>query len=387
MKRATTIMLVDDEKNQRELLAQTLENENYIILKVKNGEEAVKKYQDNGHIYDVVLTDVKMPRMSGLELLTKIKGINSKQPVIVMTGHLDIDSTIKAMHLGAFDFIPKPIEINHLKHTLEMCIKTDRLRRDNEAMQERLREELSLAKKIQESLLPDNKFLAELSIEMGITLSASSDPVSEVNGDFYNVRRISKNLLSLSIADCKGHGVSAGMMTMAVITLLNSLPRIYSSAKESLVQLDLKLREFIPMSQFVNMINMLYDSRDGRLILARAGMPYPILFREKDQSAEELKTGGSPLRLPASTVRFEEVEIVLGKGDKLIFFSDGLTEAVNSNGEMFGGPGSRRLCNLVKKYGGLSCKKMHKKLIKEWEDFCKDEPPLDDCTLFIVRKD
>ena len=387
MNRPPTIMLVDDEKNQLELLAQTLKNENYNVITMQNGEEAIKTYKDNGQIYDVVLTDVKMPKVSGLDLLTKIKTINSKQPVIVMTGHLDIDSTIQALHLGAFDFITKPIEMNHLKHAIETCIKTGRLRKENEAMQKRLSEELSLAKSVQESLLPDKKILAESSIDMDITLSVTTKPVSEVNGDFYDVRRISSDLLSVSIVDCKGHGVSAGLMTMAVITLLNSLPHIYSSAKECLVQLDLKLREFIPMSQFVSMIHLLYDSSDSRLTVARAGMPYPMLFKENDQSLEELKIYGCPLMLPATSGKFEEIEIILKPGDKLILFSDGFTEVINQEVETPGNLKSKRLYNLIHDFGHLTINKLHNKLIKEWETFSKDTEVTDDSTLLMLGKD
>lgn len=387
MDKQETIMIVDDDQIQLDLLAQSLANENFNVVTALNGEEAINKYEKNGDTYNVIVTDIMMPKISGLELMEKIKRMNSNQQIIVITGHLDLDSTIQAIHLGAFDFIPKPIEIFHLKHSIQMCIKSDRLRRENEAMQKRLMEELSLANEIQESLLPDTNLFTKLSDEMGITLSASSESVSEVNGDLYNVRRINKDLVSISIADCKGHGVSAGMMTMAVITLLNSIPPVYSSARETLVQLDLKLREFVPVSQFINMLHLLYDSKNSRLIIARAGMPYPYLFRQSNHSVEKLIIAGCPLRLSTEQWQFEEKEIILEPGDKLVLYSDGLSEAMDLDGNMFGDPEFNRLQRFIQNYGNLPTRNLHNKLIHEWEKFCKGADATDDYTLLILGKD
>lgn len=381
-----TIMIVDDDQNQLDLLAECLENENFKVVTAINGEEALKAYEKNEDKFDVIVTDIMMPKISGLELLARIKTMDNKQQIILITAHLDLDSTIQAIHLGAFDFIPKPIEIIHLKHSIHMCIKTDRLRRENEAMQERLMEELSLANEIQKSLLPDTMLFTRLSDEMGITLSASSESVSEVNGDLYNVHHINKDLLSISIVDCKGHGVSAGMMTMAVITLLNSLPPVYSSARETLVQLDLKLREFIPVSQFINMLHLLYDSKNSRLIIARAGMPYPYLYRQSNHSVEKIILEGCPLRLSAVQWKYEEKEIILEPGDKLVLYSDGLSEAMNLDGKIFGDPECNRLERFIQKYGHLPTRDLHNNLIHEWGKFCKGADATDDYTLLILGK-
>ena len=110
------ILIIDDEKAIRKTLSEILSYEGYKIDEAADGEEGIKKF--SGTTYDVVLCDIKMPRIDGLEFLEKAKEINSDVPIIVISGHGNIETAVEAVKKGAFDYISKPPDLNRLLITL-----------------------------------------------------------------------------------------------------------------------------------------------------------------------------------------------------------------------------------------------------------------------------
>lgn len=107
------ILIVDDEDALREALGKILEDDGYGVISAASGEQALEILQD--HPVDLMLTDIRMPGMSGLDLLKKIREIHSSLGVIILTGYGEIDSYIEAMHFGALEYVSKPFKINELK--------------------------------------------------------------------------------------------------------------------------------------------------------------------------------------------------------------------------------------------------------------------------------
>ncbi len=110
------ILIIDDEKAIRKTLSEILSYEGYKIDEAADGEEGIKKFSST--TYDVVLCDIKMPRIDGLEFLEKAKEINSDVPIIVISGHGNIETAVEAVKKGAFDYISKPPDLNRLLITL-----------------------------------------------------------------------------------------------------------------------------------------------------------------------------------------------------------------------------------------------------------------------------
>jgi two-component system, response regulator, stage 0 sporulation protein F len=107
------ILIVDDEEGLREGLSRLLENEGYTVLSAENGEQALEILQ-NAHI-DLVLTDMRMPGMDGIELLKKIHERHGEIGVIILTGYGQIETYIEAMNFGAIEYVSKPFKVNELK--------------------------------------------------------------------------------------------------------------------------------------------------------------------------------------------------------------------------------------------------------------------------------
>ena len=111
-----TILIIDDEKAIRKTLTEILSFEGYKIDEAADGEEGLKKFSDRN--YDLVLCDIKMPKLDGIEFLEKAKEINSDTPIIMISGHGNIDTAVEAVKKGAFDYISKPPDLNRLLITL-----------------------------------------------------------------------------------------------------------------------------------------------------------------------------------------------------------------------------------------------------------------------------
>jgi DNA-binding NtrC family response regulator len=121
-------LLVDDEEDMRELLADFL-SEDYKILTANNGEEAVGKVREEKP--DLVLLDVQMPKMDGLEALSQIKKISPNIVVIMVTGYGAKGAVDKAMSLGAYDYIPKPFNLKKLKERIAQALSSELSRYPN----------------------------------------------------------------------------------------------------------------------------------------------------------------------------------------------------------------------------------------------------------------
>ncbi len=128
------ILIADDEKNMRWILGKNLKEENFDIMEASDGEEAFHLFLDEEP--DLVILDYRMPKIDGMEVLKRIKTINSKLPVIMITAHGSTDAAVEAMKLGAADYISKPFDINDLKLSIFKALNIDKLNKEIDYLKE-----------------------------------------------------------------------------------------------------------------------------------------------------------------------------------------------------------------------------------------------------------
>jgi serine phosphatase RsbU (regulator of sigma subunit) len=181
----------------------------------------------------------------------------------------------------------------------------------------------------------------------GWQISPFYQPAREVGGDFYDFHLLSEGRLGLLVGDATGKGVPAALVMSTTCGMLQAVSQALDSSSpgEVLARVNETLLARIPANMFVTCFYCILDPKSGRLHYANAGHDLPYLQRRGD--AEELRARGMPLGLMPG-MSYEEKEIVLDAGDSALFYSDGLVEAHDPQGDMFGFP---RLRALIAEHG------------------------------------
>lgn len=281
--------------------------------------------------FDAVLIDLNYTRgtvegTEGLELVSRIRAMDSLLPVIIMTAWSSVDLAVEAMRRGASDFIQKPWENHDLLHKLETQLSHARAQRRAQQVHD---EELQEARAIQDSLLP--KKLPEVP---GYELAAMTKPLRFVGGDYYTVQRISDRHSVLCIADVAGKGLPAALLMSSLQAALKPLIGQRLAPNELCQRLNRILCELTPVGKFISFFYAVLDNLDNRLTYCNAGHNPPLLIRADGTSTELNAQGAVFGQFPHWL--YEQSELQMRTGDKLLLFTDGLVEACNVNEEPFG---------------------------------------------------
>jgi serine phosphatase RsbU (regulator of sigma subunit)/ketosteroid isomerase-like protein len=260
---------------------------------------------------------------------------------------------------------------------LSELLRTQRLEQEI-SERARIEQELRVARRIQQASLPE----AVPTLE-GWAISPLYRPAREVGGDFYDFHLLSEGRLGVVVGDATGKGVPAALVMSTTCGMLQAVSRTLdsSSAGEVLEQVNEALLARIPPNMFVTCFYAILDPSRASLSYANAGHDVPYL-RRRGGDAEELRARGMPLGLMPG-MNYEEKDIVLQKGDSALFYSDGLVEAHNPKGEMFGFP---RLRSLVTEHGD-EVRALEDFLLEELYSFTGEGwEQEDDITLLTIRR-
>lgn len=138
----SSILVIDDKDSMRKMMAQTLVEEGYSVDTAANGPEGIDKAREKG--FDLVITDLKMPDMDGLEVLSALQDVNNDMPIIVMTAYGTIETAVSAMKNGAIDFLTKPFDTDHMLVLIDKALHSQRIVAENEILREELGERLGM---------------------------------------------------------------------------------------------------------------------------------------------------------------------------------------------------------------------------------------------------
>ncbi len=246
---------------------------------------------------------------------------------------------------------------------------------------QRLEEELRIARQIQMSLLPGDG-LVQLP---GIRVSALCLPAAEVGGDYYDLLPLGANRMGVLVADVSGKGTSAALYMAELKGLVLSLSRIHSSPAQLLVEANRILSANMESRSFVTMTYGIVDTAARRMRYARAGHNPLIHLEGRTRTTRVLAPPGLGLGLDPGE-RFErileEAEVPIEPGDVFLFFTDGLSEAMNAGAELFG---EARLQRILEQAEGLESEQMKERILAEVRRFVGDAPPQDDLTLVLIE--
>ena len=253
------------------------------------------------------------------------------------------------------------------------------------AEKKRLEEELRIARQIQMSLLPRGP------IEVpGLAITALCVPAREVGGDYYDFFNVGDRRIGVLIADVSGKGTSAALYMAELKGLMLSLSEIYQSPRQLLLEVNRILSENLDTRSFITMTYAVIDLNEGLLTFARAGHT-PLIYLSGDGDAnvaQVLAPSGLVvgLRIPGAAQKFadllEEDSLPLNKGDVLVFYTDGITEAMNANSDLFG---DSRLGGLITEHGHLDAADLRERILREIESFVGAADQHDDMTMILIK--
>jgi sigma-B regulation protein RsbU (phosphoserine phosphatase) len=251
----------------------------------------------------------------------------------------------------------------------------------------RLEEELRIAREIQMSLLPRGALRLP-----GLSVTALCVPAREVGGDYYDFFRLGERRLGILVADVAGKGTSAALYMAELKGLVLSLSTIYQSPRQLLVEVNRIISDNIDTRSFITMTYAVIDLDARTITFARAGHT-PLVHvpggpgprRARVLAPDGIVLG---LRIEAVARRFGELLVEstqpLGPGDVLVLYTDGLTEAMNADGDLFG---DQRLLALVEEHGHETTEVLRERILREVEAFVGDAEPHDDLTFVLVKVD
>jgi phosphoserine phosphatase RsbU/P len=370
------ILIADDQPDLLDALRLLLKGQGIEHDAVTSPDAAVAALE--ARPFDLVLMDLNYTvdttsGREGIDLLARVQAIDRLLPVIVMTGWASVDLAVEAMRRGVRDFVQKPWNNTHLLAKLRQEIEAGRARRRSDEAEQR---ELSEALKIQQRLLPQQVPQID-----GWEISASWQPASGVGGDCFDAIRFSDTRLALSIADVVGKGIPAALLMSNLQAAVRAFASDVTEPQALCHQVNRILCGNIAEGRFISFFYCVLDATAGLLTYTNAGHYLPMLVRA-DGSTERLGEGGPVLGvLPLA--EYAQAQISLAPADRLVLFTDGLTEARSAADEEFG---ETRLLDAAVRHRECSAPALQARLADAVATFSGGRLQ-DDATLIVVAAD
>lgn len=385
---AIKILSVDDEPDLEVLLShyfrRKIRKGEYEFTFAHNGLEALKLMVEHPD-FDIVLSDINMPEMDGLTLLSKINELrNPAQKCIMVSAYGDMKNIRTAMNRGAFDFTTKPIDMEDLSLTIEKAVEEVNYikQTQREHLQlESIQSDLAVAGEIQKAILPC-RFPPFPEIT-DLDIYASMTPAKEIGGDFYDFFRLDEDRIGLVIADVSGKGVPAALFMAVSNTLLRSIALTKDNSRECIEELNRLICRVNVNSMFVTVFYGILNHRTGALDYTNGGHNPAYVLRGKNGELERLGHFPNLVIGGFEDFSYKSESAQLDPGDSLFLYTDGITEAFDAKDEAFGD--ERLEDSLVELYHD-DAKTIIEGVYADLGEFIGDRTQSDDITMLVVKR-
>lgn len=338
-KPSAKLLIIDDDEVVRASLAAYLDDSGFQILQAGNGLQGLEVFELEQP--DVVICDLRMPQIDGLELIRRISALNSEVPVIVVSGAGVMGDVVEALRLGAADYLIKPLEdLAVLEHSIRRALDRSRLRLENQRYREKLeaanrelqaslhllQEDQNAGRQVQMNMLPVTPWKAD-----GLQFCHQIIPSLYLSGDFVDYFRVDERRIAFYLADVSGHGASSAFVTVLLKFMTTRL--LYESRRNG------ALPEFKPsdvlghinrglinckLGKHVTMLGGVIDEQSGTLTYSIGGhLPLPVLFSE--DGARYLEGRGLPVGL-FEEATYTDLVLRLPESFSLSLMSDGILD-------------------------------------------------------------
>jgi len=371
---AERILAVDDDRGMRRVLERTLSSRYEVELAVSVSDAKARLKASR---FDVALVDIQLGDGDGYALCGEIRRESPETDVILITGSVSApdEKLYRALEEGAFYFLFKPFERRVLRALVERCFELQRVRRANEKLVGELSADLDRARQFQKSLIPSEPLL-----HGGWHVEGRFEPCDAIGGDFYIALPGPSDSVVFSLADVVGHGVRAAMYAGMLRSVLDTARR--RDAEPSAVQKELLDGiEFFESESYASLVYGQLASGGG-LRYFNAGHPPPICLRASGD-VEVLESTGlilTPL-LPHDSATLDERKLM--PGDRLLIFSDGMYEVLDSRDREWGVEG---LTQAFRATRGASPPEVLDGIMDRLRTHAGGRPLDDDATVVLIER-
>ncbi len=385
---AIKILSVDDEQDLELLLTQyfrrKIRHGEYEFIFAHNGLEALEVLLKHPDI-DIILSDINMPEMDGLTLLSKINEMrNPAQKCIMVSAYGDMDNIRHAMNNGAFDFATKPIDLDDLQRTIDKAVEQIEYIHNTQAEHKELlaiHDDLTIAREIQQAILP-HSFTLNIPNNDAIDIYATMLAAKDVGGDFYDFYTIDETHIGFTIADVSGKGVPAAIYMAVSRTMIKANGKRGISPEECMRIVNNLLCEEDMYSMFVTALYGIYETDTGKVEYCNAGHDRPYIFHANG-NIEEVKADINLALGVMNNITYTKNTLILQPGDALITYTDGVPEAEDIDHNQFG---TERLVKTISKMKGATSKRIVEEINKQVKDFAGQVTQFDDITQLIIKR-
>ncbi|MDS9785620.1 SpoIIE family protein phosphatase [Pseudomonas aeruginosa] len=338
---SATLLIIDDDEVVRESLAAYLEDSNFKVLQALNGLQGLQIFESEQP--DLVICDLRMPQIDGLELIRRIRQTASETPIIVLSGAGVMSDAVEALRLGAADYLIKPLEdLAVLEHSVRRALDRAYLRVENQRYRDKLeaanrelqaslnllQEDQNAGRQVQMNMLP----VTPWSIE-GLEFSHRIIPSLYLSGDFVDYFRVDERRVAFYLADVSGHGASSAFVTVLLKFMTTRL--LYESRRNGTLP-EFKPSEVLAhinrglintkLGKHVTMLGGVIDLEKNSLTYSIGGhLPLPVLFVEGQ--AGYLEGRGLPVGL-FDDATYDDRVMELPPSFSLSLFSDGILDVL-----------------------------------------------------------
>jgi sigma-B regulation protein RsbU (phosphoserine phosphatase) len=373
-----TVLVVDDSPVNLQVLVRTLHGTGHRILAARDGKSAldiIKRARP-----DLVLLDVMMPEVDGFEVCRTIKAdADAQDTVVIFLSALgDVSDKVLGLQLGAVDYITKPIQAEEVLARVATHLTRQHLERELRRSRDRLNRELASAGRMQRLILPPR-----LPEHPGLRFAASYQTSRHAGGDYYDVLPLGGGRFGVMVADVSGHGAPAAIVMAMIRAALHSHPPVYADPAAVFQTLNEHFEYLWDTEMFATAVYATVDAGTREMRMACAGHPPPLLLRA-GQAPRTLEVSAvTPLlMMPFGAVPVTSVE--LRPGDRVLFYTDGVTERLDAGGRMYELP---RFEATAAEAAGRPPAALIDHVVADLDRFAAGHEPEDDLTLVAIGLD
>ncbi|WP_265352772.1 SpoIIE family protein phosphatase [Leptospira soteropolitanensis] len=369
------VLVVDDEPINRQVLKNHLTLIGCDVLEASNGGDAIRMVRDDGP-FELMLLDIMMPGMSGYDVCTVLRESYSlyQLPILFLTAKNQITDIIASLEAGGNDYLAKPFDKRELISRAKNLITLKKaVEEQNKFIA--FQNELGLARKLQSSILPE-----EAPDIAGIKTEFYYEPMDSVGGDFFDFHAISETELGVMVADVSGHGIPAALVSAMLKIAFSTQVRLSREPAQLMTQINSTLLGKMK-GAFLTASYIYINLETKEMVHARCGHP-PLIISRLGDSKPGLSLPQGKLIGWIPELDIQEDIVSLNSGDRIVLYTDGITEATNPDKEMIG---QEIWESMVQRYAGYPISESKRLLLERIKEFTGNRSPDDDVTLVILE--